>query len=98
MTIDFLNNMIRDGVEVLETIDCQAAPSQMSSEEGRKSFTFVVDIPDSIAYLVECLMEIRRFIPDLPAFHTRKDDQTSSQNIKLDVTKPLKVRFGFLYF
>eukprot|EP00794_Sanderia_malayensis_P020530 gene20530-22549_t len=78
MCIDFLNNLIRDAVDVLETIDRHSLPMQVCHQDGAaKHFTFIVDIPESISYLVECLKGTRQFISDLPNFYNRKEDLKS---------------------
>ncbi len=91
MTIDFLNNLIRDGIDVLETIDCHSMPMQILQEQKAKNFTFIVDIPESIAYLVECLKDIRPFITDLPNFFHRKEDKKYPTVEDFTAPKSLKV-------
>lgn len=69
LTMDFVNSLIMDGAAVLES-QGPAANRKISSS----SFTFLVDIPESLSYLVNCIVDVRKFIGDIPEFYTIQKD------------------------
>ena len=60
-----------DGAGVLESLGHKQSHDNKDREV---SFTFLADIPESLNYLVKCIVDVRQFISDIPDLYTIKDN------------------------
>ena len=68
-----------DGVSVLESLN-QNGTSHY--KEPTASFTFLADIPESLNYLVSCIVDVRQFIGDIPGFYPTQEGAEDSEDRK----------------
>lgn len=75
--MDFLSNLIKDGSEVWNNIGKHSLETTTGCKQQNEAFTFLIDIPESLTYLVECIVDVRQFVGDIPSFYVRQDERTS---------------------
>ena len=75
--MDFLSNLIKDGCEVWKNIGKHSLETKSGCKQQNESFTFLIDIPESLTFLVECIVDVRQFVGDIPKFYVRQDERTS---------------------
>ena len=75
--MDFLSNLIKDGSEVWNNIGKHSLETKSGFKQQNESFTFLIDIPESLTFLVECIVDVRQFVGDIPSFYVRQDERTN---------------------
>jgi len=78
-TIDFLNSLIMDGVSVLESLNERGVSHH---KEPTASFTFLADIPESLNYLVNCIVDVRQFISDVPDIYSTEEETDAVDRVE----------------
>lgn len=73
-----------DGVGVLESM------SKAEYEEPKKSFTFLADIPESLSFLVSCIVDVRQFISDIPEFYSIQEDEETANRVEATTESVIK--------
>ena len=66
MTLDFLNALIRDGVEAGESLNIDWTTQRRNGSET-KELCFLEDIHQSLMYLNEQIITVRQYLKDLPS-------------------------------
>lgn len=61
-----------DGANVLENLGHEE--ETIDYEDRETSFRFLIDIPESLDYLVNCIVDVRQYISDIPEFCTVQDE------------------------
>ena len=70
-----MTSLIVDGTEVLENIVPKALSLAEEEASSNQTFVLLADIPESLRYLAECLVDIRQFVGDIPEFYSVQEEQ-----------------------
>ena len=73
-----------DGVGVLESM------KKPENREPKESFTFLADIPESLSYLVNCIVDVRQFISDIPEFYSIQEDEKTVNRVEATTESVIK--------
>ena len=68
-----------DGVSVLESL---SENEVLHHKEPTASFTFLADIPESLNYLVNCIVDVRQFISDIPETYSTEEETDAVDGVE----------------
>ena len=68
-----------DGVSVLESLNERGVSHH---KEPTASFTFLADIPESLNYLVNCIVDVRQFISDVPDIYSTEEETDAVDRVE----------------